>query len=362
MQSLEDLSIWRLIWRRFRHHKIGFISLIILAFLYIVAAFAGFFAPHSPNHRYSMYVSAPPQRIHFFDETGRFHVLPFVYGWKVSYDPMTFKRIYVEDRTAKYPVRLFVKGDPYLLFGVLPTDVHLFGTGSGKPLFLLGTDRLGRDVLSRIVYGARISLTIGLVGELVMTTLGALLGIVSGYFGGLLDTLIQRVIEVIAALPSIPLWIALAASVPQNWSPTTEFFVLTLIIGLLRWVYLARQVRGKVLVIRDLEFVQAAQALGANSRRIIVRHVFPNVLNHVLVIATLSIPSMILAEAALSFLGLGIKPPSISWGSLLQAAQNVRMLLNQPWLLLPGVPIIITVVCFNFVGDALRDALDPFTV
>ncbi len=352
------VPLWKVRLRQFFRHRVGLASLLVLAALYVTAAFAPFFAPYGEGTRHTKYIYAPPQVPQFVDAKGNFHWRPFVYGLEPKLDVTTFQRTFAADTEAIRYLRIFVRGEPYKLFGFLASDIHLFGVTEGA-LFLFGTDRLGRDLYSRVLFGARISLTIGLFGVTLMLVLGSFIGIASGYYGGIVDASLQRLVEVVMSFPSIPLWMALAAAVPPEWSPVRVFFAVTIILALIRWVNLARQVRGLTLALRDAEYVQAAKALGASDLRIIVRHIFPNTLAYILIIATLAIPSMILAETALSFLGLGIQPPAVSWGSLLSEAQSIQTLLQNPWLLIPGLFVIVTVLSFNFVGDALRDAIDP---
>lgn len=356
-EVLGYLSYRQLIWRRFRRSKMGLIGAVVLAFFYFIALFAEFFAPYHYSTMNITYRYVPPQRLHFIGPDG-FHWLPFVYGLKISRDPVTLEMIYTEDRSRHYHLRLFHRGEPYKMWGIIKSNLHLFGAEG--PLFLLGTDRMGRDLFSRILYGGRVSLTIGLVGVFLSLLIGSVLGTVSGYWGGWGDHFIQRFIELMSAFPSIPLWMALAAALPPTWSSIQVYFGITVILSLLSWGGLARQVRGKVLAYKEQEFVLYARAAGAGHGHIIFRHLLPGCYSHIIVIATLSIPGMILGETALSFLGLGIRPPMTSWGVLLEEAQRVTVLLNYPWLLLPAIPVLIVVIAYNFLGDALRDAADPY--
>lgn len=361
--SLEEkyyiASQWQLMWRKFKKHKLAIFGGTILSIFYFVTIFCGFFSTQDIYKRHTQYIYAPPQRIHFFDEKG-FHLRPFVYGLKRKIDPVTFRRTYTEDRTKKYPIYFFTHGDKYRLWNLFPTDIHLFGVKSGGTIFIFGTDKLGRDLFSRNLHAARISLSIGLVGVFLSFILGCILGGISGYFGGTVDMVIQRVIEFLISIPTIPLWMCLAAALPPHWSPIKVYFGITIILSIVGWCGLARVVRGKLLELREEDFVMAAKIAGATDYRIITRHLLPSFLSYLIVNITLAIPSMILGETSLSFLGLGLQPPVVSWGVLLQDAQNVRSVALHPWLLIPGLFVIITVLAFNFMGDGLRDAADPY--
>jgi peptide/nickel transport system permease protein len=325
--------------------------------LYVVILFHGFIAPYERQDR-SKLIHFPPQKIHFMD--GGKLSWPFVYGITSVSDPKTFTRTFVEDENQIYPINFFARGTPYKLLGFIETDVHLFGVSEGGTIFLMGTDELARDLFSRILYGGAISLSIGLMGVLASFILGAVLGGISGYYGGVLDTIIQRVIEFLLSMPTIPLWMALSVAVPIDWPATRVYFAITLILSLRGWCGLARVVRGKLLELREEDFVMAAQLLGASDVRIILRHMLPSFLSYLIVDMTLAIPGMILGETALSFLGLGLRPPVVSWGVLLQQASNVRTVATYPWLMWPAVFVILTVLGFNFMGDGLRDAADPY--
>jgi peptide/nickel transport system permease protein len=357
--DLGRLSYRQLVWRKFRKSKLALIGGVVLIFFYTVALLAEFFAPYDATHDNARLRYVPPQPVRFVAADG-FHLQPFVYGLKQSRDPETTELVFVEDREQRYPIHLFHRGDPYRLFGLIDTNIHLIS--SDGPFYLLGTDRMGRDLLSRILYGGRVSLTVGLVGVFLSILLGSLLGTISGYWGGAVDFLMQRAIELLSSFPSIPLWMALAAALPAEWSGIQVYFGITVILSLLGWGGLARQVRGKVLAMRDQDYVLAARAAGAGHGYILLRHLLPTAYSHIIVIATLAIPGMILGETALSFLGLGIRPPMTSWGVLLEEAQRVTVVLHHPWLLLPAIPVILVVIAYNFVGDALRDAADPYAV
>ena len=353
-------SQWRLMWRKFRKHRLAIGGSAILALFYLVAAFAEFFAVDDPFQR-NEFVFAPPQRIHFVDAGGAFHLRPFVYGWEKRIDPDTLALIYTEDPERQYPLHLFVRGAPYELWGLFPMDLHLIGVrGEGATLFLLGTEKLGRDLFSRLVYGTRISVSIGLVGVALTFVMGSLMGGISGYFGGGVDDAIQRVIEFVISIPQIPLWLALSAAVPREWSALQVYLVITVILAGVNWAGLARVVRSRLISTREEDFVMAAVVAGAGTPRVIGRHLLPSFISYLIVNLTLSIPGMILAETALSFLGLGLRAPVVSWGVLLNDAQDVRIIANQPWLLLPAISVIVFVISFNFVGDGLRDAADPY--
>ena len=356
-RDLGSLSYRQLVWRRFRKSKLAIIGALVLVFFYAMALLAEFVAPYDYQTDNMRMRYVPPTTIHIATKDGPH--LPFVCGLRITRDPETLELSFTEDPARRYPVTLLHRGDAYRMFGLIRGNVHLIG--SDGPFYLAGTDRMGRDLLSRILFGGRVSLTIGLVGVFISILLGSLLGTLSGYQGGWLDVVIQRLIELLSAFPAIPLWMALAASLPPTWSGIQVYFGITIILSLLGWGGLARQVRGKILAMREADYVLAARAAGAGHWYILTRHLMPAAYSHIIIIATLSIPGMILGETALSFLGLGIRPPMTSWGVLLEEAQRVTVVLHYPWLLFSALPVIVVVIAYNFVGDALRDAADPYS-
>lgn len=347
-----------LMWWKFKRHRLALASGIFLAVLYASILICEFLAPYNYQERHTDFIRSPPQGIHLFHE-GSF-VGPFTYGLNYQLDMNTLRRTYTEDTSRIYPVRFFCRGDSYQFWGLIEGNLHLMCPGEGGTLFLLGTDRLGRDMLSRLIYGARISLTIGLIGIAVSFTLGVVIGGLAGYYGGVFDLLVQRAIEVVQSLPHIPLWLALSAIMPASWSPIVVYFGITVILGLMDWTGLARAVRSKLLSLREDDYVVAAQLMGARTPRIVFRHLVPGFMSHLIAMATIAIPSMILGETALSFLGLGLRPPITSWGVMLNEAQNINIVVLYPWLILPVVPVIAVILAFNFLGDGLRDAADPY--
>jgi peptide/nickel transport system permease protein len=357
-------SQWQLMWWRFRQHKLALISTLVVFLFYVVAVFCEFFAYTDPDKYAAGLKNVPPQIPRLIDAEGNFHLQPFVYGLILARDPETLRSHYTWDTTKIYPITFLAKGTPYKLWGVIQTDRHFFGldaSAGDAPLYLLGSDRLGRDMYSRIVYGTRISLSIGLIGVILSLVLGILLGGISGYYGGNVDMAIQRLIEFLRSMPTIPLWMALGAALPPKWPPERVYFGITIILSLISWTWMARVVRGRFLALREEDFVMAARLAGSSQLRIILLHMVPSFLSHIIATISLSIPQMILAETSLSFLGLGLRPPAISWGVLLQEAQNVQSVALSPWLLLPGMAVVIVVLAFNFMGDGLRDAADPYS-
>lgn len=352
-------SEWRMVWWKLRRHRVAVLSGVILLTLYVMILICEFLAPYGVDTRNVDFIYAPPMRVRIFDQ-GRL-VRPFVYGYDYRLDMNDLERVYTPNPKKRQTIRFFCHGTPYQFWGLIPGSLHLFCPAPGGQLFLLGSDRLGRDMLSRMIYGARLSLTIGLLGVAVSFTLGILIGGIAGYYGGWTDILIQRGIEVIQSIPHLPLWMALSAILPVSWSPILVYVGITVILGLIEWTHLARAVRSKLLALREEDFCTAAVLMGARPARIIGRHLLPSFMSHLIASATLVIPSMILGETALSFLGLGLRPPMTSWGVLLNEAQNINVVALYPWLMMPVVAVIVAVLAFNFFGDGLRDAADPYS-
>ena len=353
-------SQWKLVWRKFRRHRLAMFSLAVIAFLYSLAVFAEFYSINDHQQRHVKYAKAPPHSLHFVDEDGNFHFVPFIYELKQELDMDTLKRNYTEITTKRYHLKFFGEGQPYRLLGLFDTNIHLVGVDEPAVYFPFGTDELGRDLFSRTMHAARVSLSVGFLGVVISFCLGCFIGGVSGYFGGTVDVVIQRIIEFIISIPQIPFWMALAAALPAEWSSTQVYFGITIVLATVGWTTLARAVRGKLLELREADFVMAARISNMGDFDIIVKHLLPSFASFLIVVLSLSVPGMILAETALSFLQIGIRPPAVSWGVLLQDAQNIRSLSQSPWLLIPGLFVIVTVLAFNFLGDGLRDAADPY--
>jgi len=353
-------SQWRMMWWRFKRHRLAVVAGAVLLAMYLSILMSEVLAPYGLHSRHTNFIYAPPQPIHFFQD-GRFQG-PFVHEYGFELDLETLRRVYTENPEVVNKLRFFCRGDAYEWMGLVPGSIRVVCPAEDGTLFLLGTDRLGRDILSRIIYGARISLTVGLIGIAISFSIGIVLGGLAGYYGGWVDSVVQRLIEIIRSFPELPLWMALSAALPVNWSPIGVFLGITVILGLVDWTGLARAVRSKLLALREEDFATAAVLMGARPARVIGRHLLPNFMSHLIASATLSVPSMILGETALSFLGLGLRPPVTSWGVLLTEAQNINAVALYPWLMLPVVPVIIVVLAFNFLGDGLRDAADPYKV
>lgn len=359
----EDAAVasqWTLMWRAFSRHRVAKACGVITLLIYAVALFAPFLAPYPGNFHNADYTYAPPQRLELFDE-GSFR--PHVHGYTMTQDPTTLALEFESDPSTTIPVGLFVQGAEYKLLWLIPMDRHLFGPidPEGGPMYLLGADASGRDLLSQIIHGTTVSMSLGLVGVFFSLILGVVIGGISGYVGGRLDSAIQRLMELIMSIPTIPLWMALFAAVPPSWGPLQRYFALTVVISLVGWVGMAREVRGKFFAVRGEEYVQAAIADGCSQQRVMFRHMLPSFTSHIIANLSLSIPAIILAETGLSFLGLGLQAPTVSWGVLLEQAQNVRAISTAPWILLPGIPVVVTVLAMNFLGDGIRDAADPYS-
>ena len=352
---------WRLMWIRYRKHKAAYIcGYLVLAF-YLFAAFAEFVSPYDPYFRNPPQAGAPPMRIRFWDAAERrLFLRPFVYPTVQVRDEITRIRSYVPDTDTRLHLKFLVRGDEYKLWGLFRSDLHLFGIEGEEKLYLFGSDLQGRDLFSRIIYGSRISLTIGFIGVVISFTLGIIIGAAAGYFAGVVDLVVQRVIEVLGAIPSLPLWMAFSAVIPLSWSPISVFFVITVILAFMGWTGMARTVSRKLISLRGEDYIIAARLDGTGDARIMIRHMVPSFMSHLIASATLSIPGMILGETSLSFLGIGLRPPTISWGVLLQGAQNIQTVILRPWLLIPGIFVVVIVLVINFMGDGIRDAADPY--
>lgn len=360
LQTSNTESYTQLVWRRFRRNPISIIGALIVTVLIVLAVFADFFSPTSIDRDNLKFAFVPPQQVHFVDAEGNFSLRPFVYAFENTLDPKTFQPIWVENTQKKYYVQFFVSSWEYRLLGIIPMNLHLYDVEEGGTLFVLGTDKLGRDLWGKASQAGRVSLSMSLFGTIVSIAIGSVLGVMSGYYGGRFDDAMQRFVEFINAFPQLPLWMALASIVPKTADSFAVFVIMSLIFALLSWTTLAREVRGKVLALRQTDFILAAKEMGASDARIIFKHLYPNTLSHVLVILTLTIPGVILAESFLSFLGIGIQEPLTSWGLLTRNAQNLQTLSQQTWIMAPIGFILLAVLGFNFLGDGLRDAADPY--
>ena len=349
---------WKLMWWRFRRHKPAVVSGVFLLLIYFTTLISEWIAPYDLHTRHAKNIFTPPQAVHIFHD-GSLRA-PFVYAFKMERDPDTLQRVYTEDTTRPQALRFFCRGESYEFWGLIEGSFHLVCPPTDGTFFLLGTDRLGRDMFSRIVYAARISLTIGIIGITLSFVLALVLGGLAGYYGGWVDNIVQRITEILKSFPHLPLWLALSAALPVTWSPLLIYFGITLILALLDWPSLGRAVRSKLLSLREEDYALAAQLMGAKPKRIIGRHLLPGFMSHLIASATLSIPSMILAETALSFLGLGLRPPITSWGVLLNEATDINVVAVNWWLMLPVVPVILVILAYQFLGDGMRDAADPY--
>jgi len=358
--SEENESYFELVWRRFRRSPVSIIGALMVLMLVVLAVFADFFSPTSISQIDLQASFIPPQQIHFFDHEGKFHLRPFVYNFVYTLDPTTFRVMWVEDTAQAYEIKFLVQGPEYEIFGFIPSRLHLYGVEEGGTIYILGTDKMGRDLWGKTCEAGRISLSMSLFGTIISVVFGSVLGVASGYYGGWVDNVLQRFTEFVAAFPNLPLWMALAALVPKTADSFSVFVAMSFIFALLSWTTLAREVRGKVLSLRETDFILAAKEMGASDARIILLHLYPNTLSHIIVILTLTIPGVILAESFLSFLGIGITEPLISWGLLMRNTQDIQTLGQNAWILSPVVFIVIAVLGFNFLGDGLRDAADPY--
>ncbi len=355
-------SYFQLVWQRFKKSKPAIIGGLMILTLVILALFSDFFSPTDPRKLNMPASFTPPQRVHFVDGEGKFHLRPFTYLQVVELDPTTFAPQWTEDQSQRYHLRFFVKSWEWKLLGIIPSRWHLYGVEEGGTVYLLGTDKFGRDLWGRACRAGRISLSMSLMATFISVAVGSVLGVVSGYYGGGIDNVLQRFIEFVQSFPQLPLWMSLAAIIPRTWESFRVFVIMACIFALLGWTVLAREVRGKVLAFRETDFILAAKEMGASDARIIFRHLYPNSLSHIIVVLTLTIPDIILAEAFLSFLGIGIQEPLTSWGLLMHDAQNLQTLGSHPWIMSPVTFIIIAVLGFNFLGDGLRDAADPYAI
>ena len=356
----QNESYFQLVWRRFRRSTVSIVGALMVLVLVLLAIFAEFFSPTSISQIDLKSPFIPPQKVHFIDAQGKFHLIPFVYNYGYTLNPKTFKVYWADDTSKTYELRLFVQGPEYKLLGLIPSKLHLFGVEEGGTLYLLGTDKMGRDLWGKACEAGRVSLSMSLFGTLISVAVGSVLGVASGYYGGGVDNALQRFTEFVNAFPQLPLWMALAAVVPKTADSFSVFVIMACIFALLSWTTLAREVRGKVLALRETDFIMAAKEMGASDARIIFRHLYPNTLSHVIVILTLTVPGVILAESFLSYLGIGITEPLISWGLMMRNTADIQSLGQNTWILSPIAFIVVAVLGFNFLGDGLRDAADPY--
>jgi peptide/nickel transport system permease protein len=365
VSEVGQISQWALMQLRFQRNKLAMTGLIGLVIMYILVFLGGFVAPNEYTYQNTTYIFGPPSQFTFIGPDGRFSLQPYMYATTTKLNQTTFNFVPVVDKTKKLPVKFFFKGDPYTMLGFIHTDIHLFGVALPQRIYIAGADSIGRDMFARTLIGGQISMTVGLLGVIMSIVIGSILGTASGYFMGLADDVIQRIIEVIMSFPTIPLWAALAAALPpvsESFTALDRYFLITVVLSLVGWTGLARQLRAKVMAYRSADFCQAAIAAGASDSRIIFVHMLPNAASHIIVTAALAVPGMILGETALSFLGLGILPPMVSWGALLKDAQQVSVILQHPWIMMPGVAVVIAVLLFCFLGDGVRDAMDPYSI
>jgi peptide/nickel transport system permease protein len=356
----QNESYFQLVWRRFKRSKASIVGGFMVLILILLAAFCEFFSPNDLYHINLNDAFIPPQQLHFIDGAGKFHIIPFVYKVENTLDPKTFRVYWAENKDKIYSLKFFVQGWPYKILGIIPSRLHLIGVEEGGIFYMLGTDKMGRDLFGKACQAGRVSLSMSLFGTIISIAVGSVLGVASGYYGGGIDNAMQRFTEFVNAFPQLPLWMALAAVVPRTADSFTIFVIMSFIFALLSWTTLAREVRGKVLALRETDFILAAKEMGASDARIIFRHLYPNTLSHVLVILTLTVPGVILAESFLSYLGIGIQEPLISWGLMMRNTQDIQTLGQNQWILAPIAFIVIAVLGFNFLGDGLRDAADPY--
>ena len=359
VRRLDIATHWQLMWWRFRKHRMAMSGTAVLGIFLIISLFAEFIGPYGSHTRNTRYLQGPPMGVHLFDDNWNFHLRPFIYGRVNKRDPVTFRLKAVVDPSIQIPLRFFTRGETYKFWGLFESDLHLYGVEKGF-INLFGTDQLGRDLFSRLMYATRISLSVGAIGVFLAFTIGIFVGGIAGYLGGIADELIMRLMEFIRSIPTLPLWLALAAALPRDWSALKVYLAVTVILASIGWTNLGRRVRSKLLSLREEDFILSARLAGCSDARIIGRHMLPSFMSYLIVDLSVSFPYIILAETSLSFLGLGLREPIVSWGVLLYSAQNIRTLAEIPWLLIAGLFVVVAVLAFNFMGDGLRDAADPF--